>query len=854
MNEMFSQGGKGSTGILTNKQAIARKFGVKQNEVIYFEPGAVISGYKVIYDKSMQRAYFLPSGIAVGTTAISLSNSGVLVHSAGSVDLAALAVTRKEYVTLPDTFTSGSIIQTKNELLTHNGTQYRWAGGLPKSVPPNSTPVSAGGISSTAWIIANDELIRQELNNGLIPPVDSTSVYDVPGIVVNTTTDNRAAAYAFPGKIFIPKGVTIRCNLLPDDDVRKFVGEGTLIVKNQWYNSDLTFDVGAANNGNGKSVKDTLLGAVYTQESPMSIGIVGDSITDGAWGKQNWSSPPLDGNGNLQAPIAYNHGQAGGSHSWCAHWQWLMNMVQSRWTDAPIFQVYNASLSGAKLSDGWGYRNFDQGFFGNSSYGAKAPKVCILAMGWNDANQNLDSYRDQIDKFVRKAWGYGCAVGIVTVNENDPKRIGFESATKRQMCTKLGIDYFDLGKDLTEQSNVYMKDMEFFYAKKEGTWDTTHPQELGQMVMGDSMFMQTLGEKYVRRVKAGDMMLPSVVESFWDAVTWPSSNHLLPQYGKTSGSPVLNALKYLPMAQSAGENVSFNTFVWCDEDDISLTVYEPWTGDAIVGVNNHLNVLSPAGLWLDESDPTYGTRNATINTRRTYLTGKLASFYFGPNKSLTTYGGRLRKGLNNIVIVNGGQLPTCWYPALKFGHSGTDGITLPPVRLSRGPETKPNLIIQDGTQFDDYMINNTMTGRKGAMTADSYIRQSTLVGCIKVPKGLAINQYIALNCNPLKNTAVLIGVASDGRLVAGSWNGTEVGDWNFFTSSGTSYAGKGFTIWHYTQISNGAHQFNVVTDDGVVNGTNVYTTTLITSGGIGTYAKTHGLIEVSAHYSLTNVG
>ena len=50
MNEMFSQGGKGSTGILTNKQAVARQFGVKQSEVVYFSVGAVLSGYKVIYD------------------------------------------------------------------------------------------------------------------------------------------------------------------------------------------------------------------------------------------------------------------------------------------------------------------------------------------------------------------------------------------------------------------------------------------------------------------------------------------------------------------------------------------------------------------------------------------------------------------------------------------------------------------------------------------------------------------------------------------------------------------------------------------------------------------------------------
>ena len=45
MNEMFSQGGKGSTGILTNKQAIARKFGVKQNEVVYFAVGVDLGGY-----------------------------------------------------------------------------------------------------------------------------------------------------------------------------------------------------------------------------------------------------------------------------------------------------------------------------------------------------------------------------------------------------------------------------------------------------------------------------------------------------------------------------------------------------------------------------------------------------------------------------------------------------------------------------------------------------------------------------------------------------------------------------------------------------------------------------------------
>lgn len=93
MNEMFSQGGKGSTGILTNKQAIARKFGVKQSEVVYFSVGALLDGYKVIYDKVTQRAYSLPANLGSGVTAVSLS-AAVLVHSAGSVDLGELAVSR----------------------------------------------------------------------------------------------------------------------------------------------------------------------------------------------------------------------------------------------------------------------------------------------------------------------------------------------------------------------------------------------------------------------------------------------------------------------------------------------------------------------------------------------------------------------------------------------------------------------------------------------------------------------------------------------------------------------------------------------------------------------------------------
>lgn len=165
MNELFSQGGKGSTGILTNKQAIARKFGVKQSEVVYFSVGVDLGGYRVIYDKETQRAYSLPADIAPGTTAVSLDTNAVLVHSAGSIDLGELAVSREEYVTLPGTFDTGATLTVKNELLTYTEGKYRWEGEFPKTVPAGSTPESSGGIGLGAWVSVGDMSLKDILSN-----------------------------------------------------------------------------------------------------------------------------------------------------------------------------------------------------------------------------------------------------------------------------------------------------------------------------------------------------------------------------------------------------------------------------------------------------------------------------------------------------------------------------------------------------------------------------------------------------------------------------------------------------------------------------------------------------------------
>lgn len=58
MKDMFAQGGKGSTGILTNKQAIARVFNVKANLVNYLDLKSPVDSYSILYDKTTQTAWF----------------------------------------------------------------------------------------------------------------------------------------------------------------------------------------------------------------------------------------------------------------------------------------------------------------------------------------------------------------------------------------------------------------------------------------------------------------------------------------------------------------------------------------------------------------------------------------------------------------------------------------------------------------------------------------------------------------------------------------------------------------------------------------------------------------------------
>lgn len=85
MKDMFAQGGSGSAGIKTNKQAIARACNVKVSEVIYSNDTlTTLDDKKVVYDKPNQYIWGLPSGIPSGATIVSVSGS-TLTYNPGNI-------------------------------------------------------------------------------------------------------------------------------------------------------------------------------------------------------------------------------------------------------------------------------------------------------------------------------------------------------------------------------------------------------------------------------------------------------------------------------------------------------------------------------------------------------------------------------------------------------------------------------------------------------------------------------------------------------------------------------------------------------------------------------------------------
>lgn len=181
MKDMFAQGGSGSAGIKTNKQALARTYNVKVSEVIYSNDfSSTLDGKKIIYDKANQYAWKLPTGIPNGAVIVSLSGS-TLTYNPGAVTVELLfanpAIITVEPVLsrlgaetgnpMVGTFEKGASVTVAGQSVGFlaEGKLYTWAGTLPKTVVKNSTPENSGGIASDAWVRVDQSTLRNQLGS-----------------------------------------------------------------------------------------------------------------------------------------------------------------------------------------------------------------------------------------------------------------------------------------------------------------------------------------------------------------------------------------------------------------------------------------------------------------------------------------------------------------------------------------------------------------------------------------------------------------------------------------------------------------------------------------------------------------
>lgn len=749
------------------------------------------------------------------------------------------------YVTLSDvTFTTGATVSNPNEVLfnTADNTYYKWTGsfaGGVKVVPANSTPQSSGGVGVGKWLSVGDTVLRTELQRGQFR-TDATSCYYVAGFVIDQTTNNRDAAYAFLGTIYIPKGLTIRCNFLPEDDVRKFTGEGVILTRDPWGHEHV-FDVSKATNGSDFTVKGAIhQGMERKGNLNISVGVLGDSITDGAWGKQNWSSPPEGPSParNLTS-TNYDHSANGGSHSWFAYFVTTLNLIISRWTATPAFKGFNCSLSGEKLIDGWAYRNFDYGFFQNAAYGNAAPTTLLISMGWNDVDiTDFKQYSDKFDALIRKAWGYGCSVGLVTVNMNESTRAGLEGAVKRTLSQKYkNLDYFDLGTYLAKRANSDLRNLRNYFIKVDGTYDYTHPQPLGQADVGNALLWHVCRDTYIPSVKSGEMVSWVNADKWWDCVGATTGTHYPLNWINAGGTPSLEKMGKIVQATPFTENVTMNTFVFCEEDDMSLSILEPFTfeGDYTTSSRVHnVTVFSPAGKALAEP--------AAETLRTLHLSQRLASGILGTQKTLTTFVGRLRYGINHVQVVYDGKPKSVFIPGLIFGSMSHARCSFDNIRLSKAPASVTPYFTRSKPL--DGITSNFFDGSQFATLPDWFSSGDNLVGCLSVNEALADLSGVILCYKEDGQTG--IAIQRNGTTIrVGEMSGGNVPSWTVTAVSGTAP----FKV-HFYQSSGTTKGVSIS-----IVGSGLYEGVFAKSGGfVGTMNQGTGSAIYNLSYSAIDLG
>lgn len=550
----------------------------------------------------------------------------------------------------------------------------------------------------------------------------------ITDVCPNLEIDNRDEIFTQSGKLYVPKGISIRCNLLPGDDVTKFVGEGKILTRDPWGNEHV-FDVGLSNEGPKFTALGTIAQFANKQGYPSTIadchvGVIGDSITDGAY-SSGWTPNPTDNDGNLNS-TSYNHNLNGGQYSWFRIFTDCLNMLSDSTTN--IFKAYNCGSSGKALATGWGYTNFDYGFFQNAAYGKKAPDVLFISLGFNDNGElptlGFDAYFHEFEKLIRKSWGYGCPICFVTMNNNDAPKAFLESAIKKRIERLFPkVEFLDLSIATTDAYADIGAYSISDVAKRDGgtVFDQSHPSTIGHAYIGAYAAKEVLKERVYTAIKNKNL-IPTTQLSFI-GLGYPSGARYFPSISNLSGGDYLNALGGWGMITPNNENATCRYFVWSDTSDLAVILFEPYnpTYTSSGRVNQFSVILNDI-------------RNAA------YLSGAVASnglaSFAGKQ---TTCIGTLKKGLNIISVSYDGAPSRVYPPGLLFREQLTPLFTgFNYIALS---VTQIKGVTGNDPTVNDLTLGYNFSGPDDEvpdMNNGSKTYQSTVVDLESMPVGLLV--------------------------------------------------------------------------------------------------------------------
>lgn len=161
-------------------QEVARSNNVKDVDVVLSSTtNVVITNKKIIYDVVAQKSWRVPS-LPPNAYIVKVEN-GKLTYNPGNtvVDLQVaddlqvvldpILSSMASDIGLPmvGSFENGATVSNSLQSVGYKfeGKLYTWAGTFPKQVEPGSTPLTSGGISSTAWVRVDQISLRSQLGS-----------------------------------------------------------------------------------------------------------------------------------------------------------------------------------------------------------------------------------------------------------------------------------------------------------------------------------------------------------------------------------------------------------------------------------------------------------------------------------------------------------------------------------------------------------------------------------------------------------------------------------------------------------------------------------------------------------------